>query len=65
MLDGHESLVALQLERGRQRGGDGQGALLRKGAGHALGVHAAGQGEALRNIPSNIKNKGKCIRYNF
>ena len=52
MLDRHQPLGRLRApERGRQRGRDGERAVLGHGAGHALRVDAAGQREALGDVP--------------
>ena len=54
MLDGHEPLCGLgSPEGGRQRGRDGEGAVLGHRARHALGVDAARQREALRDVPKD------------
>ena len=52
MLDRNQPLGRLRSpERGRQRGRDGERAVLRHGARHALRVHAARQRKALGDVP--------------
>ena len=61
VLDRHEPLSRLRSpERGRQRRRDGERAVLRHGARHALRVDAARQREALRDVPGEWDDGRSC-----